>query len=118
MSITNTINVNKVIDNQTIAANGSYTSYAIDLNNLKPNGYYSLQVAVTGSGACKFEYLASNDGFLFAEPAGATDIGSGITATTIIIASFTPIPCAYLKIKCTETGGANTVTVNAWLCII
>ena len=116
--ITNSVNVNKVINAQTIAANGSYSSPILDMNLFKANGYFSLQVTVTGSGTCKFEYLCSNDGENFVEPVGASDISSGVTAVTSAITSFTPIPCAYMRIKCTETGGANSVTVNAWLCIV
>ena len=115
---TNNIAVNKCFSANTIAASGSLTTIIFDLNNFKPNGFYSLQVTVTRSGACKFEYLCSNDGENFVEPVGASDISSGVTAVSSAIISFSPVPCAYLRIKCTETGGANSVTVSAWLCIV
>lgn len=113
----NSIFVNRAMPGVTISASGSYTTQAFDLNEIKPNGYFGLQVTVSGSGTCKFEYLCSIDGVNFVEPTGATDIASGVTTVTSALTSFTPAPCRYIKIKCTETGGANSVTVTAWLCI-
>ena len=118
MSITNTINDNKVINGEVIQASGSFTSKAIELNNLKPNGYFSLQVAVTGSGTAKFEFLCSNNGEVFVAPESSAPIIQDVTTTTGRLVSFSPPPCGWIKIKCSETGSSNTVTVSAWMVVI
>jgi len=111
----------KVFDAVTIAANGNKESDAIDFTYYRPNGYFSLQVAVTGDGTCKFEYLISNDDVNYLDPSTATDIASSITKTSGTggkdIYSFEPIPGQKMKIKCTETGTANSVTVTAHLLV-
>ena len=115
---TNTVNTNKCIDAYPIAASGSFTSNALNLDELKPNGYFSIQYLISGSGTCKFEYLCSNDGSNFVSPIGAVAIASGKTSSNNgELVSFTPPACKYLKIKCTETGGANTATVSVFLAI-
>jgi len=116
---TKRLKVIKVVDAQTIAAGGSYTSAAISL--AVDVGVYSLQFAVSGSGTAKFEYNLTNNYLDYIEPSTAVDIASGITATSgpgsngKDIVSFSPLPAASIKIVVTETGGANTTTVSAWL---
>jgi len=106
---------------ETITASGTATSTATDLSNMA--GFFTIQVAVSGSGTCKIEYLLSNDGTNYLEPTSASDIATGVTATSgpgtdgKNIYSFSPEMAKYIKIKITETGGANTVTVTAWLAI-
>jgi len=116
---TKRLKVIKVVDAQTIAAGGSYTSAAISL--AVDVGVYSLQFAVSGSGTAKFEYNITNDYTTYLEPSTAVDIASGITATSgpgsdgKDIVSFSPLPAASIKIVVTETGTTNTTTVSAWL---
>lgn len=111
----------KCINAETIAASGSFTTGEIQLDLEYIEGFFSLQVQVTGTGTCKFEYLLSNNNTDFFEPTGATDIAASITASSgpgsdgKDMYSFDPMIAKSLKIKCTETGGANSVTVTAWL---
>ena len=113
------LKVIKVVDAQTIAASGTYTSSAISL--AVDVGVYSLQYAVTGDGTCKIEYNLTNNYTTYLEPSTAVDIASGLTKTSgpgsdgSDIVSFTPLPATSMKIKVTETGGANSVTISAWL---
>jgi len=104
----------RVWDESEITASASLTSSVVSVNASR--GYFSLQYTVTGTGTCKFEYLCSNDGTTYAEPTDATDIASGVTAGSGFV-GFRPPPCKYLKVKCTETGGANAVTVTATLAV-
>jgi len=113
-----------VISAQTVAKSSSYTTPAYDLSGRKfVTGYFSLQVAVTGSGTCKFEYLISNDGVNYLEPSAATDIASSITVSSgpgsdgKDIFRFRPIIGKYMKIKVTETGTSAAVVVTAYLSI-
>lgn len=107
-----------------ITASSSYTSAAIDLAELvgansraiRPDGFFGLQYTITGNGTAKIEYLLSNDGTTYVEPSAATDIATGLTKTSgpgsdgKDYVAFSPEVSRYLKIKVTETGGANSVT--------
>lgn len=105
------------ISTGTIAASGSYTTEAFDCVGLQ--GVFSLQWIVTGDGTMKAEVLPSNDGenFLNTEP----DIVVSQTKTTgpasdgKNMVSFEVPPCNQFKIKFTETGTANSITVAARL---
>lgn len=109
---------------QEIAASGSSTSAKIDLAAFPIQGYFSLQFIVTGDGTCKFEYLTSNDGVDYVDPSGASDIASSQTKTSGSGSdgkdqvSFSPLVTRYMKIKCTETGTSDSVTVSAHLAIL
>ena len=117
------IKTTKVLDAETVAAGETATSTAIDLNGPELAGYFSLQVALTGDGTAKFEYQVSNNGTDYVEPTGATDIATGITKASgpgtngKDIYSFSPVPANYIRIKVTETGTSNSVTVSAWLTV-
>jgi len=103
-------------DGVTITASGSDTSGPFDLK--RRAGYFSLQIEISGTGTAKIEYLLSNNGTDYIEPATATDIATGVTAANDNeIYSFSPELARYLKIKVTETGGANSVTVTTTLCV-
>ena len=106
-----------VIDAQTITASGSYTSDPVNLNFLASDGVFSLHYVITGNGTAKFEYLMLNEATgTYIEPSEATDIGTGKTVGNDIL-SFTPVVGRMIKIKATETGAANTVTITAYLII-
>ncbi len=117
------ISVFPVLNAVTVAASGAETSRAVDLGQYRVSGYFSIQVAATGDGTCKFEYLMSNDGTNFVEPSTASDIASGVTKTSGLggdgkdIYVFYPEPARYIKIKCTETGTSDSVTVTVYLFI-
>ena len=119
----NEIYMKKVIDSVTIPASGSTTSDAIVLNKRANLGYFSIQVQMTGDGTAKFEYLLSDNGTDFMEPTGASDIATDITKTSgpgsdgKDMFSFNPMVCRSLKIRATETGGANSVTVTVWIVV-
>jgi len=100
-----------------------YTSTAVDLRGIIPDGSFSLQLEITGSGTAKFEYLLSNNGADYLEPSTASDIVASFTATSgpdsdgKTLLSFRPEPARYIKIRMVETGAANSITGNAWLMI-
>ena len=103
-------------DGTSIAASGSSTSDVIDLGTKYPEGFFSLQITLTGDGTAKVEYLLSNDGTNFLEPSEADDILSSFTKISgpgsdgKDMFSFTPMLARFMKIKCTETAGANAIT--------
>jgi hypothetical protein len=109
----------KIFDGETVSAGSSATSAAVNLKNLE--GYFSLSVEVSGDGTCKFEYLLSDDGSTFYEPSGASDIASSITKSSGPGSdgkdkfSFDPQLAMQMKVRITETGSTNSVTVTAKL---
>ena len=116
------ISVIQIAGSETIALSDNFT-YDVDLVRENANGYFSIQIYITGDGTLKAEYLVSNDGTHFIEPTGATDIFSAYTKTSgpgsdgRDIVSFEPELAGHLRIKFTETGGANSVTIDAFLAI-
>ena len=119
----NPITVLKVIDGITIAASGNSVSNQIPLYGTADLGYFSIQVQVTGDGTAKFEYQLSHNGTDYIEPASAADIATGFLKTSgpgsdgKDIFTFQPEITYRLKIKVTETGGADNITVSVWIAI-
>lgn len=104
-----------LISTGTIAASGSYTTEAFSARELE--GFFSLQWTVTGDGTMKAEVLVSNDGVTFVEV--DADITTAQTKTSgtggVNMIDFEVTLCEQFKIKFTETGGANSITVVARL---
>jgi len=112
MKGTQPITIQKVIDEVTVN-NSNTTSKAIDLNHLAANGYFSVQVILTATGApaIDVEYMLSHDGSTFYT--SSSKIATGMAkADSGKIFSFEPELARWLKIKVTETNSADgTVTV-------
>lgn len=113
-----------IFNAQVIADGASATSAKIDLSALRPSGYFTIQIALTGDGTAKAEYLLSIDDTTYLEPTGAADIFTGFIKTSgpgadgKDIFSFEPKMGPYLKIEITETGvGADPVTVTVTLAV-
>jgi hypothetical protein len=108
------VNVQTIIDAETIVASGSYETSAIDLGNI--NGTMSLQYAITGDGTLKITYTVSNDGVNYVLPTGGADIAANLTKSSGTsgkdIIAFTPPLAKFLKIKATETGTSNSATIT------
>ena len=111
---------NKVFDAITIAASGVARSVSLDLQAYAKEGFFSLQIELTGDGTAKFEYENSNDGETYITQTAAGDqIVTGFTDTSgpesdgKDLISFEPEPSKAMRIKCTETGGANSITITA-----
>jgi len=111
-----TIYTEKVFDAVTIAASGSSTTDAIDLGAKRPGGKYSIQIVMTGSGTAKLEWLGSNDGSTFSVPVTLSEVFTGFTAGNAIY-TYAPILTRYIKLKATETGTSDSVTITATLMV-
>lgn len=96
-------------------------TYVVDLKRMNAEGFFSLQIALTGDGTAKGEYLESNDNSTFIDP--EDDIFSGFTKTSgpgsdgKDLFSFEPNLCGFLQLKFTETGGANGIVLTCSLAI-
>jgi hypothetical protein len=115
-------NVIQIWGSEEIAASGNAVTQAFGLDWYHLQGFFSLQINLTGDGTGKFQYGLSNDKSNYLYPASAGDDivtahvkTSGPGGDGIQIYSFDPAVSGYLKIKATETGGADTITVSAWL---
>jgi len=108
-----------VINAETIVASGTYTSQGIAIPEV--HSHFSLYWDVSGDGTAKFEYESSPDGEHYVLDDG-TAIASGQLKNSgpgsdgIDMVDFSPLPCESLKIKCSETGTSDTITVTAILC--
>ena len=91
-------------------------SKIIDLDAYKPEGFFSAQASVTGTGTVKLAYAITNmvDQSLFSAD---TDILVGAVAAAHHHEEFSPKICRYLKITATETGGTNAADVNVALVV-
>jgi hypothetical protein len=108
---------------EAIAASGDATSGVVDMNQNQPAGYFSIYIELTGTGTAQVVYELSNDGVNYLTPVSASDIvaahtaASGAGANGKDLYSFTPELARYIRIKITETGGANPIVVTAVLAI-
>jgi len=113
-------NVYSTAISQEIADSGIYTSDAIDLTaNYGIVGTISLQLIATGDGVVKVEYLISADDTNYITPSSASEIVTVFTKTSGTAQdgkdffSITPPLCKSIKLKFTETGTSDSITINA-----
>jgi hypothetical protein len=103
------------ISSGSISASGSYVTEAMDASQCQGN--FSLEWTVTGDGTMKAEVLVSNEGAVYHDL--DTDITSAQTKSTgtsgCNMAGFDVTPCNFLKIKFTETAGAQAIVVTGRL---
>jgi len=114
----------QVFNAEAVGLGASVESAVIDINAYAEEGFFSLQVEVTGTGTAKFEYMISNNGADYITQTAAADVivadfvatsGPGSDGKDII--SFEPEPAAKMKIKVTETGGATAIAVTATIVV-
>ena len=124
------ISAGKIFDNVTITASGSTLSDAINLFSgrylfNKVDGTPAIQFTVTGSGTLKLELEGSlNQVDYILNPNGMSAIittfgatsGPGSDGKDIRTISGAGLLSSF-KIKATEDGGVNSITLNAWLVI-
>ena len=121
MGAYNDVVVTKVFDSETISASGDSSSGVVDLGSLTYNGNFGLQVYLSGNGTAQIDYTVSNHESDFITPTLASAITTGMTKTTgpgsdgKDAFSFEPILHRFLKVKVTETGTSDSITVTAYL---
>lgn len=105
-----------ICDATAVAAGSAYTSSSINVSNAE--GYFSLQLTVTGDGTAAIGYQVSNDGSVFATPEGVSDIIIGFTKTSggggdgNAIEQITPEFGRYIRFIVREAGGTSGITVT------
>jgi len=117
----NDVIVTKVFTAELILANGSALSGVIDLGSVSQLGSTGLQVYISGDGTAQFDYTVSNHLNDFITPSGVSAIASSVTKTSGPGSDgkdaypFEVIIHRYMKIKVTETGTSDSITVTAYL---
>ena len=116
----NNIQVISLFSSEAMAASGTATSAAIDMDCMRIEGDMSIKLTVTGDGTVKVQYLLS-DATAYITPSIAPDITANFTKTSgtggVDIYSFHTETAAKMKIKVTETGGVDTVSVSLVLMV-
>jgi hypothetical protein len=115
----------RVFKAREILASANLTSQAFKLGSFSDvQGWFSLQIALTGDGTGKFQVAVSNDNsnFIISDDASDDIVTahtkiSGPGADGIQIYQFSPTMSQWIKIKVLETVGANPITVTAHLAI-
>ena len=122
MGAYNDIFVKKVFTAEVVAASGNTESEIIDLGGVTTNPEsFGLQVELTGDGTATFEALVSNHADDFIRPSTQPVVKSGFTKTSgpgsdgKDAFGFSIVPSRFLKIKVTETGTSDSITVTAYL---
>ena len=109
----------KLFSAKTIGAGTSETSETINLQNAKTNGFFAVQLTMTGDGTLGLVYEISIDETNFVQPTGFTAITTAFSKTsgtagdgTDIIA-FNPELC--IAIRFTATATTSDVVLTATL---
>lgn len=121
-----------IFEAQTIAPSASADSAVIDLSGMygdysqyiRPDGFFSIQYAVTGSGKATIEYLLSNDMVTYSQPDNVDDVAvdvsriSGPLEDGNGIIGFYDVPISRaMKIRVSETAGIASITITATMAI-
>ena len=100
-----------------LAAGNNMLSNPIDIRGI--DGYLSAGWVITGTGTVRFEILSCLDGTNFldlsANIADAQTVTTGPDANGRNGASIVTVPAPFIKIRATETGGANAAVVSFFL---
>ena len=114
----NDVVVKKIFNSQTVAASGTADSSIYDIGAESWNRTYSMQIYVTGASASiTASCLQSNNKSNFIGASGVSAICSnypGAADSDYAIYSFSPVTARFMKIRLTETNGAEA-TVTAWM---
>ena len=98
-------------------------SETVDLSRFNCEGFFSMQIEITGTGNVDLIWSASNDGVTFVTPSGTDDIFEAFGATSgpgsdgHSIASFDPMLAKYLKFTATGQGAGAITAINCFLAI-
>lgn len=100
--------------NGAIVQNATLTSDALDMRNLRMDGYFSLHMINTGGTVTVTVLVCSTKTGTFVAPDTAITIISAQAAGTGF-ASFSPPVAPFMKILFTETDVAAVTAMDAWL---
>jgi hypothetical protein len=102
-----------VIHAQTITAGGTFTQTRA-FEALEHTINQSVQVQGTGTSPnYKVEMLVTVDGTTYVKPETGGDLGTFTDQLSHVIAVVVPLSVGH-KLKVTELGGANSITIEAW----
>lgn len=116
----NVVSTARIFTNQSIAGRGISDSDPWQIKLFAINGFFSVNLKVTGTGAVELSYLLSHDGVTYLPPSSAASIVAGFTSSSGTsgqdIFSFSPEIAPWIKIRAiNRSAAASTVVANAWL---
>lgn len=100
--------------NGAIVQNATLTSDALDMRNLKMDGYFSLHMISTGGTITVTVLVCSTKNGTFVAPTTAVTVLSAKAAGTYF-ESFDPPVAPFMKLLFTETDVAAVTAMDAWL---
>ena len=98
-------------------------THTVNLERYDVEGFFSMQIVLTGTGNVDLIWAASNDGDNFITPADTDDIfsafgpASGPGSDGIDIASFDPLLAKFIKFTATGQGAGAITAINCHLAI-
>ena len=116
MSSTNTTFIQNLFNNTPLTAGQQIESEILNLDDLKPAGFFSLQYAASGTGTVTYNYLLSNDGKTFAPEDSVTEIVKDVSASNGF-AWFAPAVAKFMKISAKESSLTASALATATICI-
>lgn len=111
----------RLFNAERIGVGSSSTSEVINLQNAKTNGFFAVQLTMTGDGTLGLVYEISIDGTNFVQPTGFTAItttfsktsGTGSDGKDIIAFN----PELYIAIRLKATATTDDIVLTATLCM-
>lgn len=100
--------------NGAIGKNAYIDSDALDMRNVKVDGYFALQMISTGGTITVTVLVCSTKDGTFVAPTTAVTVLSSKAAGTYY-ESFTPPVAPFMKLRFTETDVAAVTAMDAWL---
>ena len=100
--------------NGAIVQSNTLTSDALDMRNLKMDGYFSLHTIHVGGDITVTVLVCSTKAGTFVAPSTAVEIVADFAAGTGFW-SFTPPVAPFIKLLFTENGTAAVTSMDAWL---
>ena len=105
--------------NGVITQNTTITSDWINLNEIKSEGFFALDIIQTGAGTVDYKYKMSSRpdpvAGNFNTPDGANDIKTGLTAGSLYIGFADVPPGTYMLITATETNVGAALADVIWV---
>ena len=100
---------------------GVSSEYVVNLDTMKPQGFASLQVEISGSGALRIYHESSNDNGIFNTAIVNGTAASDVVGSMLVGSAFyvfdVPL-CKYLKVYFEEVSDINTVTVTKAVLVV
>lgn len=107
-----------IFEAKTVGAGTSETSRVVQLQNAQANGFFSIQLTMTGDGSLALVYEVTVDGTNWLTPTGATSLETAFLKTSgpggdgKDIVAFAPELATAIRFKATAAGDSLVLTAT------